>query len=336
VNLAFLHVDLPPEGEGGVAYQVDLLAQEMAKRHEVTVFTTTTGRPARPFRTVQCESPKMGATSRLFGVGLAFGRLDLEPFDVVHAHGDSWAVRHPSVIRTFYGTAAAEARSAVSLRRRSAQTVKYGLELVACARSQMRTTIGTHAKRFLPRIDRVIPCGVDPEIFHPGGDRFEQPTVLLVAGRLGGRKRGWLALDAFTSVRRQIPDARMIVISRDIVDVPGVECRAAISSEEIGGLFRQSWVLCSASSYEGFGLPYAEALVSGLPVVTTRNPGAEEVLSGGEGTVVQDQDLGEALIAALTHGPSSSLVRARASGDRFRIDRIADQFDELYEQVRSK
>jgi phosphatidyl-myo-inositol alpha-mannosyltransferase len=336
VKLAFLHADLPPKGEGGVSYQVDLLAREMAKRHDLTMFTTTNVGEDRPFETVHCEAPLLGAVSGLFSIGLAFGRLDLRHFDVVHAHGDSWAVRHPSVVRTFYGTAAAEARTATSLKRRAAQTVHYGLELVACTRSDVRTTIGEHAKRFLPKIDSVIPCGVDPEIFYPGGERFEQPTVLFVAGRLGGRKRGWLALEAFAFVRQQLPEARMIVVSRDTVEAPGVECRAAIPSAEMGELFRRSWVLCSASSYEGFGLPYAEALVSGLPVVTTRNPGAAEVLAGGAGTIVPDENLGQALVAALAKRIPSCASDARTFGDQYWIDRIANRFDELYKKARSR
>jgi phosphatidylinositol alpha-mannosyltransferase len=272
----------------------------------------------------------------MFEVGWAFGRLDLRHFDVVHAHGDSWAVRHPSVVRTFYGTAFAEARSATSLKRRASQTMRYGLELVECGRCEVRTTIGEHAKRFLPRINKVIPCGIDPEVFHPGDERFEQPTVLFVAGRLGGRKRGWLALQAFDFVRERVADARMIVVSRDTVRAPGVECRAAISDEEMGVLFRKSWVLCSASSYEGFGLPYAEALASGLPVVTTKNPGATEIFADGSGTIVQEQELGETLVANLKQGRSSDASHLRASGEQYRIDRVADQFDKIYEQVRSR
>ena len=340
MKLAFLHKNLPPEGEGGVAYQVDLLAKEMAKRHEVTVFTTTAVQQDRPFRTIHCKPPRLRSTLRLFEAGLAFRRLDLLGFDVVHAHGDSWAVRHPAVVRTFYGTAFAEARSATSIKRKVSQSMVYGLELVECARSKVRTTIGTDAQRYLPGINRVIPCGIDPEIFYPGEERFEQPTVLFVAGRLGGRKRGWLALQAFDVVREKVADARMIIVSRDSVRLPGVECRAAISSEEMGNLFRKSWVLCSTSSYEGFGLPYAEALASGLPVVTTQNPGADEILStgsgSGSGSIVEENQLGEALVAALVRGgklSSDSQVRA-SEGGKYRIDRIADEFDKLYEQVR--
>lgn len=333
MKLAFLHADLPPESAGGVAYQVNLLAREMTKRHDLTVFITVPSQLDRPFRVATSSPRQFGQVSKIFGLGLAFRRLDLQDFDVVHAHGDSWAVNHPAVVRTFYGTAAAEAVHAVSARRRVGQTVQYGLELVESARAKYRTTVSHHTRRFLPRIDRVIPCGVDPNIFFPRGERFDRPTVLLVAGRLGGRKRGRLALDAFRFARERIPDARMIIVSRDSVQEPGVECRGPVTDEEMGDLYSRSWALCSASSYEGFGLPYAEALLSGLPVVTTRNPGAEEILRTGGGVLVRDGDLGPALTDSLIGGPPPRPTSPHPDAYRFRIDQVADAFDDVYRLI---
>lgn len=328
--MAFLQADLPPIGAGGVAYQVALLAREMSSRHEVTVYTTVSADPKEPFEVVQCVPAGHGAVSKVLGVGLAFGRLDLRHHDVVHAHGDSWAVKHPRQVRTFYGTAAAEALSATSWKRRIGQTVHYGLELVACARAEIRTTIGEHAKRFLPRVDEVIPCGVDPSVFFPSRDRFQQPTILFVAGHLGGRKRGSLALQAFKSVRERVPAARMIIVSRDFVREPGVESHSGLSSDQIGALFRSSWVLCSTSSYEGFGVPYAEALVSGLPIVTTNNPGARDVLGSGGGVIVDEDKIVDTLVSHLQIPPTPDEAFVDSMTQKYGIKHIADQYESLY------
>ena len=333
MRLAFLHVDLPPEGIGGVAYQVDLLAREMASRHELTVFTTTSGKAKRDYEVVVCGPRHLGPATRTIGMGLGFADLDLRKFDVVHAHGDSWAITHRRRVRTFYGTAAAEARVARSMKRCASQTVQYGMELIACARSEMRVAISENTVRYLPRIDRVIPCGVDLGTFHPGGERFERPTVLFVAGRLGGRKRGRIALKAFDAVREYNRDARMIVVSRDTVEQPGVECRSAISNEEMGVLFRRSWVLLSTSSYEGFGLPYAEALASELPVVTTRNPGAQEMLREGGGAIVRMGDLADVLGQHLRAPRRPDSCAAERIRSRVGIARVADQYDGVYGQL---
>lgn len=54
------------------------------------------------------------------------------------------------------------------------------------------------------------------------------------------------------------------------------------------------------SSYEGFGVPYIEAMACGTPVVATVNDGANEVLSGGAfGKLCQDMDLGNVLLDML-------------------------------------
>jgi glycosyltransferase involved in cell wall biosynthesis len=63
---------------------------------------------------------------------------------------------------------------------------------------------------------------------------------------------------------------------------------------------RQAWALLSASTYEGFGIPYLEAITSGTVVVATRNPGAEFVLDNGRcGFIVADQDFAKAVLAII-------------------------------------
>ena len=42
-----------------------------------------------------------------------------------------------------------------------------------------------------------------------------------------------------------------------------------VSDAELVDLYRSSWLFCLPSSYEGFGIPYAEAMANGCPVVAT-------------------------------------------------------------------
>lgn len=329
MNIAFLQRDLPPEGVGGVAYQVHLLARTLASQHRVCVFTTS---PIRDdaYEVSRCPLRLAGPAKQVFGMGLAFRALDLSEFDVVHAHGDSWGVDHPQCVRTFYGTAALEAVHATSWKRRVAQATQYGLEAISCYRACIRTAISAHTTKYLPKIDYVIPCGVDRSIFYSQGDRFEQPTLLFVAGLLGGRKRGWLALNSFAALREHIPNVRMIVVSRETVNQPGVECRSNVTPEEMGELFRRSWALCSTSTYEGFGVPYVEAVVSGLPVVATRNPGAIEILQSGGGTVVDDLELVDVLRPLLLEPAPRDNHLTALMADRYGIERIANLYEDVY------
>ena len=50
-----------------------------------------------------------------------------------------------------------------------------------------------------------------------------------------------------------------------------------VSDEELAQLYRGARCLVYASLYEGFGLPVAEALACGCPVVTSRGSAMEEI-----------------------------------------------------------
>ncbi len=82
--------------------------------------------------------------------------------------------------------------------------------------------------------------------------------------------------------------------------------------EELTGLFQQAWVFCLPSTYEGFGVPYLEALAAGTPVVATKNPGACEILRDGEfGIIAPDADLGPVLSRLLADRPAARGVGAQ-------------------------
>ena len=53
----------------------------------------------------------------------------------------------------------------------------------------------------------------------------------------------------------------------------GITVLGRLDDEELAREYRAAWVFCLPSSYEGFGIPYAEAMASGTPVVATPNPG---------------------------------------------------------------
>jgi len=328
-----LQAALPPSRQaGGVGYQVDLLARALCGRgHDVTVFVAESPPALAPYRCVQVAAGS-GRVRRVLGVGWAFSRLDLRDHDVVHAHGDDWLFGRRPRVRTFYGTALMEARAATRLTRRAAQLCYYGLEWVSSA-NRHSLAISETTRRYLPLVRSSIPCAVDGAAFHPGGERTSEPSILFVAGTLKGRKRGDLLLRAFAEVRSVLADARLTIVCPEAVTAPGVTCRSALAADELGALYRSHWLLCSTSSYEGFGVPYVEALASGLPVVTTANDGAQEVLRGGELGVISSPDaLAGDLVALL--GDASRRDALSAAGVKaaatYSVDRIAERYEQVY------
>lgn len=336
LKIAMLQCELPPATAGGVGHQVHLLAAALSRRnHEVTVFVTHVPSEGTGYQAVKVFMPRDGRLYRQIGVARAYAKLDLSNFDVVHAHGDDWLVRGYPRVRTFYGTALLEARAATSWLRRGSQLCNYPLEWLSSLRAPS-VAISRNTRRYLPLVHRCIPCAFDPETIFPGGEKTAEPSMLFVAGTLAGRKRGNLLLEAFASVRRALPKAELTIVSCDRVDEPGVTCLSRISARRLADLYRTHWLLCSTSSYEGFGVPYVEALASGLPVVTTSNPGASEILEGGKlGVMCDPEHLAPTLVAVLGDGiRRTELARRGISvSRRYSVDVVANQYEHLYRKV---
>lgn len=144
-------------------------------------------------------------------------------------------------------------------------------------------------------------------------------------------------MEAFARhVRPAIPEARLWMVCTDAPAAPGVEVLGRLSDDELAERYQRATVFCLPSSYEGFGVPYIEAMASGTPVVATRNPGALDVLDHGRlGRVVADDDLGPALVALLRDATARSDLarRALAEIDRYSWHSVADAYEAVYAAV---
>jgi glycosyltransferase involved in cell wall biosynthesis len=130
----------------------------------------------------------------------------------------------------------------------------------------------------------VTPLAVD-EAFRPGGTRGD---YLLLSGSIEPRKDPLAAADAARAVGR-----RLVVVGpeRDAALAAelrrrGVDVRGFVPHEELVRLTQEAAVLLFPTRYEGFGLPVAEAMACGTPVVATPDAAVREV--GGEAVAYAD------------------------------------------------
>jgi glycosyltransferase involved in cell wall biosynthesis len=123
------------------------------------------------------------------------------------------------------------------------------------------------------------------------------------------------------------------MVAEDVPPRRGVTVFGGVADDQLASLYGRAWLFCLPSSYEGFGIPYVEAMAAGCPVVATRNSGAVEVTQRGRyGVLVDDSRLGECLVSMLT-SPSDrerfAHLGLRRAQD-FDLRSIVEAYETLY------
>ena len=165
------------------------------------------------------------------------------------------------------------------------------------------------------------------------GSKTAHPSVLFV-GTLDGRKRGRFLLDAFLdAIRAAHPTATLTVVGPEGPDSPGVTYRTGVSDEALAELYRRAWVYASPSTYEGFGLPYLEAMACGTSSWRRAIPGSLEVLDDGEYGLMPDDAMFGAVVARAARrraaAASASPGAACAARRNSRSTRMVGHYEEL-------
>ncbi len=344
MRIVIFHTALPRPGvkPGGVEIAVHRLAEALAAAPEdtVTVLSVTGAPPGARYahKRLFPHAPWLHQhkVARWALLPLLLNVVRWPAADVVHLHGDDWfLIRRPwPTVRSFHGSALREGQSATSWRRRAMITL-HPLERLARRLATLSCATDDDTKRLL-RTDAIQPPdGVDLDTFHPG-PKETLPTVLFV-GTWGGRKRGALVHEAFMAdVRPFHPDAQLWMVT-DVAPPANFSVRhfPAPDDEELASLYRRAWVFAYPSSYEGFGLPYLEAMASGTAVVATRCAAADRLLGNGGGRVVADADFGielrQVLDDAVARRSLESRGRELAAQSNWSI--IADDHRALYREA---
>ena len=335
LRIAMISQYLPGGSKIGVGYQVHALANALVDRgHTVTVWSACAAGDDARYRT---ERIPLTGPLRTFRFATALRRVDFAGYDVLHAHGDDywlWRRRVPVHVRTLHGSCLAEALRIRGVVARTRMLLLGLSEELASVVADHAVVVSPDTRRWLPWVRRVIPNGVDTTVFSPGvRGRHPTPAVLFVGTYLH-RKRGRLLMDVFErEVRPAVPDAELWMVCDDAPDAKGVVRYGRVGQDELVDLYRRAWVFCLPSSYEGFGIPYAEALACGTPVVATPNGGARHVLAGGTaGVVCRAEDLGAELVRLL--GDDVERERLAAAGlarsGVFDLDAVVDAYEALY------
>ncbi len=219
--------------------------------------------------------------------------------------------------------------------------------LVACSEGLKK-----RALRFMTSasID-VIPNGVELDRFCPAGGTEESETLrLLTVGRLTATKRIDMLIDAVEILHnggRRIcltiagggqlePQLRESVSGRGIRDV--VKIAGRVDPKNMPLLYRDSDIFISASVQEGMSNAMLEAMASGLPIITTRCEGVEELIADN-GVIVDGANAEEIAgairaLADIRQARKDMAVAARSRAEQFTWSRVAEEYLSLYEKLK--
>jgi glycosyltransferase involved in cell wall biosynthesis len=130
---------------------------------------------------------------------------------------------------------------------------------------------------------------------------------VLAVGTLEPRKNIPRLIEAFAGLPQR--DVTLVVVgpegwgdapSTDVTRL-GTRLRFTgfIPNAQLGPLYRGASVVCYPSLWEGYGLPVAEAMGAGAPVVTSAGTATEELVAGGAGLAVDPYDV-DAIAGAIS------------------------------------
>lgn len=345
MKIAVISQYLPSAFQGGVPRQVHLLANKLVERgHAVTVFSLYNKPYDAKYNVCVVKLPaflhKLLKYKKAWG-GIFFpiyvARENFSDFDIIHAHGDSHFIfTSKPVIRTFHGSGLEEALYAQSILTALFMLFIYPFEFFSGLIAKRAIADSKSSTRFFPFIKDIIYNGIDLSKFKTGERKSENPSILFV-GRIGNRKRGKLLLSIFRNrIKKEISNAQLWLVCDTRIVEDRVKTFINISDDELIDLYQKAHIFCMPSSYEGFGIPYVEAMACGTPVVTISNPGSKEILDNGKyGIIVDENFIADELLNLLRDKEKrdSFVIKGLKRAQEFSLESMADKYEKIYEAL---
>jgi len=170
---------------------------------------------------------------------------------------------------------------------------------------------------------RLVPVGVDPDLFKPLPHIAREPGRLITTASADVALKGLSYLLEAMAILRKDRDIRLTIIgkprpghSMDLIDSlglrPHIDFVSGVTDERIVELYAEAELAVVPSLYEGFSLPAIEAMSTGICLVATDGGALPEVTGTHNETVLQCPAANaDALAAVIATGLDSAELRDR-------------------------
>lgn len=344
-------------GGGQDRYALEL-ARRLAARCEVGIVAIRTEGDLPPsvrVHTVRAPSRPALLSAPLFRRA-ARAVIEGGRFDLVHAIGGALPGAHV-ITAQFCNAAWRAAAPSLGPYQRAVLAQAVADELRTYRHPALRAVIAV-SRRTAAEIEHhygplrvpvtIIPNAVDSGLFHPaspGAPRDGLPRLLFV----GAYERKGLDV-AIRALARMATRAELLAVGSGdrralaaLAAALGVRDRVHLEPprRDIADVYRSADVFVFPTRYEPFGMVIAEALASGLPVVTSTVAGAAELIRDGEsGYVVADAEDADGFARAVdrlvTLDAAARGRMAAAAREAVRTltwDSVAERTLEVYERA---
>ena len=350
---------------GGVTAHVTQLARALGRSgHEVQVLA-----PHSPSRECQDADllvplgrsvplPSGGSTARVSLSWWLYPKvrtlLKREQFDIIHLHEPMAPIlplcvlefSHSVNVGTFHASYARQHlyRITQPIIKRWQQRLHGNIAVSPAARRYVNNTF--------PGDYEIIPNGIDFDHFSAGVAPLPQyqdgKLNILFVGRLEKRKGLRFLLEAYSKLKWDLPNSRLIVVGPGNPDkesyrimsshnLQDVEFVGRVSYDDLPRYYASADIFCSpATGAESFGIVLLEAMAAGKPVVASDIEGFRGIVTHGEqGLLVPKKD-SSALAEALGTLARDPELRRRLGGQGnrsaqdYRWEVVAGKVEDYY------
>ena len=214
-----------------------------------------------------------------------------------------------------------------------------------------------YVNKAFPADYKIIPNGIDVDHFANNPDPFPQykdgKTNILFVGRLEKRKGLKYLLEAYSKLKWEQPNVRLIVVGpgqpdRDSYRILGarslqdVEFVGKVSYEDLARYYATADIYCSpATGAESFGIVLLEAMASSKPVIASEIEGYSGILTHNEQGLLfppKDSDALYEALSLLIRNPDMAQrlgANGRQTVEQYRWSVVAARVAEYYQDCLS-